>query len=58
MKIFKQIIYNVNKTFGCLFFGMATSKLFFIKDYKTASYMMFIVAILFIAGYFTEKWSK
>lgn len=57
MKIFKKVIYSINKTFGCCFFGMATSKML-MKNYEAATYMLFIVAILFMVGYFTEKWSS
>lgn len=56
MKTFKNIMEVINVTFGNLFFGTSMAELFFEKDYRTASYMMFIVAILFVVGYYAEKW--
>lgn len=55
MKIFNSIMEVINVTFGNLFFGTSMAELFFNKDYKTASYMMFIVAVLFVVGYYAEK---
>lgn len=55
MKAFKGFIETVNGTFGSLLFGTSVAELFFNKDYKAASYMMFIVAILFIIGFYTER---
>lgn len=57
MKKFKNTIYNINRTFGCAIFGAATMRMFF-EDYKIATYLLFIVATLFIVGYFAERWSN
>ena len=55
MKTFKNIIEIINATFGNIFFGMSITELFLEKDYRTASYMIFIVAVLFVVGYYVEK---
>ena len=57
MEIFKEVIGIINHTIGTLCFGYAIADLF-TGDYKTASWMLFIVSILFVVGYFTERWSK
>ena len=57
MKIFKEVIGVINRTISTFCFGYAIADLF-TGDYKTASWMLFIVSILFMVGYFTERWSN
>lgn len=58
MKIFKETIYSINKTFSAFIFGMGVHRIFFAKDYKAASYLFLIVAILFMTGYYTERYGE
>lgn len=57
MKIFKDIMCQVNTTFTAAIFGSAIFRTF-IGDYKTATILLYIVAVLFIVGYFVERFSK
>lgn len=57
MKIFKEVIGVINRTVSTFCLGYASYDLF-TGDYKTASWMLFITSILFMVGYFTERWSK
>ena len=57
MDKFKKIIYSINKTLGCLWFGIAIGYTS-IGELTTALVLLFIVSILFMVGYFTEKWSE
>lgn len=56
MKIFKEVIYSVNRFFGLFLFGNAITQAI-LKNYKTSTCLLLIVAILFVVGYFAEKWS-
>jgi hypothetical protein len=56
MNKFKKLIYSINKTLGCIWFGMAISYTY-IGKLTTALVLLFIVSILFMVGYFAEKWS-
>lgn len=56
MKIFKEVIGIINRTIGAFAFGFGTVRVF-TEDYKTASWVLLIVSILFIIGYFVERWS-
>lgn len=56
MKIFKEVIGVINRTIGTFCFGFASMRVF-VGDYKIASWILFVVSILFIVGYFTERWS-
>ena len=57
IKMFKEFIGIINRTIGCFCFGFAIPKLF-IGDYRIASWNLLVVSILFIVGYYTERWSK
>lgn len=57
MKNFKDVIYFINRTFGCLGFGMAIGSTI-TGNFIRALVLLFIVSTLFIVGYFTEKWSN
>lgn len=57
MKIFKEIMAVLCRPFGTFGFGWAVGDLF-AGDYKGAAWVLFVVSILFIVGYFTERWSK
>lgn len=57
MESFKKIIYEINKTIGCLWFGMAISYTV-MEKYNVALVLLFVVSILFMTGYFTEKGSR
>lgn len=57
MKIFKEIIGIVNRTIATFGFGFGVAKLFN-GEYKLTSWVLFGVSILFMIGYFTERWSK
>ncbi len=56
MEVFKEIIGFINRTIGTFCFGFAIPKLFK-GDYDIAAWMLFAVSILYIVGYFTERWS-
>ena len=57
MKSFKKIISLVIRTFGAFLFGLGVARMIG-GDYKTATYVLFFVSVLFITGYFTERWSN
>ena len=57
MKIFKEVISMINHYIGCFGFGWAIADLGQ-GDYKSAAWVLFVVSILFIVGYFAERWSK
>ena len=57
MKVFKEIIGIINRTIGMFCFGWAIPDIF-MGDYKVAAWLLFVVSILFIVGYLTERWSN
>lgn len=57
MKTFKEVISIINRHIGCFGFGWAIADLF-TGDYKNAAWVLFVVSILFMVGYFTERWSN
>lgn len=56
MYIFKETMGVINRTFGSFGFGFGISQILN-GNYKIASFALLIVSILFIVGYFTERWS-
>lgn len=56
MKIFKEVIYSVNRFLSLFLLGNAITQAI-LQDYQTSTYLLFIVATLFGVGYFAEKWS-
>ncbi len=56
MNKFRDILNAINITLGAGFFGAGATRLF-VGDYKTAAWSLFIVAILFIIGYFVERFN-
>ena len=56
MKIFKEMMYIPCRYFATFGFGWATADLFG-GYYKSAAWVLFVVSILFMVGYFTERWS-
>ncbi len=57
MKIFKEVMGVVNITFNSALFG-ASSVQMLCGNFKIATYMLFVVSILYMIGYFAERWSK
>ena len=57
MYIFKEVISIINRTIGTFCFGFAMRDLFTGK-YKNAAWILFVVSVLFMVGYFAEQWSK
>lgn len=57
MKIFKEFISVVNRTFGAFGLGFGMSTLFSGR-YEIAAWSLFIVSVLFMTGYFAERWSS
>ena len=55
MKVFKEIIGIIVRTFGTFFFGLGVERMI-CGDYKTATYLLFVASVLFTTGYFTERW--
>lgn len=52
----KDVMVVVNITLSSALFGAGTIRMI-IGDYKTATFILFVVAILYAVGYFTERWS-
>lgn len=57
MKIFKEIMAVLCRPFGTFGFGWAIGDLI-VRDYKSAAWILFVVSILFIVGYFAERLSN
>lgn len=57
MKVFKEIMAALCRPFGTFGFGWAIGELL-TGDYKSAAWVLFVVSILFIVGYFAERLSK
>ena len=57
MKIFKDIIEIVNRTFGVFCLGSGIGNMFR-EQYELAAYFLFAVSILYSVGYFVERWSE
>ena len=57
MKIFKKIMYVVNRTLATYCFGFSIAQLLNGR-YQLAAWFLFGVSILFMIGYFTEVWSN
>lgn len=56
MRIFKEIMASINRVISLFGFGFAIGDLF-TGDYKRAAWVLFVVSILFMVGYFAERWS-
>ncbi len=57
MKKFKMIIECVCTSFGGAILGNAIVRTF-LHDYKSATILLYIVSVLFIVSYFTERFSE
>ena len=57
MEIFKEIIGIINRTLATYGFGFGLAQLLN-GEYKIAAWALFIVSILFMVGFFTERWSR
>ena len=57
MKIFKEILEIIIPNIGTFGLGFGISNLFK-GNYQIASYVLLVVSILFLVGYFVERWSK
>ena len=55
MEFFKEIIGTICRTVGTFCFGFAIPRMFK-GDYEIAAWCLLIVSILFILGYFAERW--
>jgi hypothetical protein len=55
MNVFRKIINGVNRTLGACAFGHGAARMF-CGQYEIAAYCLFAVSILFIVGYYTERW--
>lgn len=54
---FKDIMAIVNRTVATFSFGFGIVRLF-IGDYELAAWSLFGVSILYMVGYFAERWSN
>lgn len=57
MEDFKFTMGVINITFGSALFGAGFSQMLQ-GNFKIATYILFIVSILYMVGYFAERWSK
>lgn len=57
MDTFKEIMGVVNITLSSVLFGAGIVRVF-TGDYRAAAYLLLAVSILFIVGYFAERWSE
>lgn len=57
MKIFKEIIGVVNRSIATFGFGFGMARLFN-REYEVAAWALFIASILFMVGFFTERWDR
>lgn len=57
MEVFKKIMSVINSMFSPFCLGSAISDLF-TGDYKNAAWLLFVVSILFMVGYFAERLSR
>jgi len=57
MIIFKEILGIINKTFASFGLGFGMSALFR-GHYEISAWALFIVSVLFMIGYYTERWSS
>ena len=57
IEMFKDVMNFINIAFGGGFFGASISRVYH-RDYKSATYLLLAVSILFMIGYFTERWSS
>lgn len=57
MDTFKEIMGVVNITLSSALFGAGIVRVF-TGDYRAAAYLLLAVSILFIVGYFAERWSE
>ena len=55
MEDFKKVIGIINRTVGAFCFGFSIPQLFQ-GNYNVAAWILFAVSILFIVGYFVERW--
>lgn len=57
MYIFKGILGIIIQSLGTFTLGFAAANIFK-GNYQIASYVLLGVSILFLVGYFVERWSK
>lgn len=57
MKAFKDIMCQLSTTLVAAIFGNAIFRTF-VGDYKTATILLYIVAVFFIVSYFAERFNK
>ena len=57
MKIFKKVMWSINSGVNAFLFGFAIHNLF-IGDYKEAAWMLFVVSIFLMIGYYAEQSDK
>ena len=57
MKIFKEILGVIIRSLGTFGLGFGAANIFK-GNYQIASYVLLVVSILFVVGYFAERWSK
>ena len=57
MKIFKEVMAVLCNPIGTFCIGFASYDLF-TGDYKNAAWVLFVVSILFLIGYSSERLSK
>lgn len=58
MENFKEIFGIIVRTIGGFGLGFGGSTMLLNKDYKTASWVLLVASILFMVGYFVERWSN
>ena len=57
MYIFKEILGIIIRSLGTFTLGFAAATIFK-GNYQISSYVLLGVSILFLVGYFVERWSK
>ena len=57
MKIFKDVMAILCRHFATFGLGWSTADLL-TGDYKSAAWVLFVVSIMFMVGYFAERWTN
>lgn len=57
MHKFKEVVRFMCQHPAALGLGWATGDLL-MEDYKSAAWILFVVSIIYLVGYFTERFSK
>ena len=57
MEVFKKIMSVINRVFSPFCLGFAMHDLF-TGDYKNAAWVLFVVSIFFMVGYYAERLSR